>query len=174
LLGPYTGREPASLEIRTGAHGKPELAGSGASFNLSHSGDLALLAVALGDLQLGIDVEESRPTRPLDRMADRFFSAAEASAYAMLPASERVASFYRLWTRKEAYLKAWGTGLTFSSRRFSLSLEPGSGALLSHTEMRSDDDASAWWFEELEPGPGFAAAVCWRGARRAVRRFDYL
>jgi 4'-phosphopantetheinyl transferase len=173
VLGSYLDRPPAELELQLGEHGKPELPGSGVSFNLSHSGNLALLAVANGELRLGIDVEEMAAQRAHDRLARRFFSTHEADRYAGLPERERVDAFYRLWTRKEAYLKAWGTGLTFSSRRFTLETSPGSGKLLLATEMPLDRDPRAWWFESVDPGRGYAATVCWQGERAPVRGFDF-
>jgi 4'-phosphopantetheinyl transferase len=177
VLGRYLGREPASLDLCFGRNGKPELPGSGTSFNLSHSGELALLAVTRAELLLGVDVEQVVAQRAHDRLARRFFSAIEADAYASLPPAERAAAFYRLWTRKEAYLKAWGTGLTFSSRRFTVDLDAGSGNLLAGTEMPGDDrpggPRAAWWFESLDPGAGYVATACWQGARAVVRCFDF-
>ena len=69
--------------------------------------------------------------------------------------------------------KAWGTGLSFSSRRFELSLGQGPGRLLEATEMAGDDDPASWWFEDLDPHPHFAAAVCWQGEPRVLRCFDF-
>ena len=173
LLGRYLDRAPAELELELGEHGKPELPRSGVSFNLSHSGHVALLAVTSGDLRLGVDVEEMVAQRAHDRLARRFFSTHEADSYATLPEGERADAFYRLWTRKEAYLKAWGTGLSFSSRRFTLETAPGSGNLLLATEMPLDRDPRAWWFESVDPGRGYVAAVCWQGERDQVLGFDF-
>jgi 4'-phosphopantetheinyl transferase len=173
LLGRYLEGVPEAVELRLGRNGKPELPHTELSFNLSHSGDLALLAVASAGTVLGIDLEEVSTARPLDRMAQRFFSTVEAARYASLSPPERAGAFYRLWTRKEAYLKAWGTGLTFSSRRFTLELGPGPGRLLSSTEMPGDDDPRAWWFEDLDAAPGFVAALCWRGERARLGLFDF-
>jgi 4'-phosphopantetheinyl transferase len=173
LLGRYLERSPEAVELRLGQNGKPELPHDELSFNLSHSGDLALLAVAGAGTALGVDLEEVSTARPLDRMAQRFFSTREAAEYASLPPPERAGAFYRLWTRKEAYLKAWGTGLTFSSRRFTLELGPGPGRLLSSTEMPGDDDPRAWWFEDLDAAPGFVAALCRRGERASIGLFDF-
>jgi 4'-phosphopantetheinyl transferase len=173
VLGRYLGREPQDLELLTGPNGKPELPGCGISFNLSHSASLGLLAVARDDMLLGVDVERRDGERPLDRLAQRFFSPEEAEAYAALPSEERLDAFYRIWTRKEAYLKALGTGLTFSSRRFTLAIGPGSGRLLRATERPDEADPGAWWFED-EPGAGdgYTAAVCWRGEPRKLRKFE--
>jgi 4'-phosphopantetheinyl transferase len=173
LLGRYLDRDPACLELRFGDNGKPELPASGFSFNLSHSGELALLAVTRADVRLGIDVEQMVVERAHDRLARRFFSTEEADRYAALAAPERAAAFYRLWTRKEAYLKAWGTGLSFSSRRFTLELEPGSGPLLLRTEMPGDETPRGWWFEALEPGAGYVATACWQGERAPLRAFQF-
>ncbi len=169
VLARYAGVHPADLRFELGEHGKPSLLDIDLDFNLSHSDAVAVIAVARR-LTLGVDVERVCPDRPLDGMAERFFSAAEHSVFAALPLAQRVEAFYRAWTRKEAYVKALGTGLTFSSRRFTVALTAAGGRLLLTTEM-PEDRAERWWFEDLLL-PGYQVAICWPAARRRLRRFE--
>ncbi|HVS13835.1 MAG TPA: 4'-phosphopantetheinyl transferase superfamily protein [Thermoanaerobaculia bacterium] len=188
VLGPALGVEPGAVRFEVGPHGRPSLArdahgaavAAGVDFNLSHSGMMTLIGVAFAGtgaaVQLGVDVEEERANRPLDRLAERFFAPPEAAQYRVLPAPERVAAFYRGWTRKEAYLKAWGTGLTFSSRRFVVDLAATAagelgGDVLRSTEM-AGDDSSGWRFVDLRLAPGYPGALCVRGPLLEVRRFS--
>jgi Phosphopantetheinyl transferase len=97
------------VSFRRGPHGKPYLNGSPLQFNLSHSGGLALVAVSL--TEVGIDVEAARSTFDPVSLAARFLSAADAASLQALPEPERHDEFLRLWTRKEAALKAIGFGL---------------------------------------------------------------
>src|SRR5207244_2000937 len=103
-----------SLRFRAGTHGKPALEfpeeGAALHFNLSHSGDLAILAVAAAEI--GVDVERIAPRPSLERLAERFFSKREVQAFGGVPAAFRSAAFYGAWVRKEAFLKATGLGLS--------------------------------------------------------------
>ena len=107
------GMEPAAVAFTTvGERGKPAVAGTLRTFNLSHSAHHGLLAVHAGGLPLGVDVELARPFERAARIAARHFNAAEAAAVAAAPEGpEREAVFFRTWTRKEAYLKLSGLGL---------------------------------------------------------------
>ncbi len=180
VLSRYLDRDPAAIEFTYGEHGHPSVRGAGdLVFNLSHSADVAIVGVASG-LRLGVDVEERRADRRLAGLARRFFAASETRQWQALPENRKVDSFYRTWCRKEAYLKAWGTGLSFSSRLFEVSsvdLEAADqqvvGRFLRHTQMPGDHVAE-WSVLDFEPYPGFAAAACWRGGELAVRRFDAL
>ena len=101
----------APLDFAVAAHGKPFLpAAPDVQFNLSHSGEMALVAVAM-DTAVGADIERIRPLSDADALAERYFPASEASAWAALPAAERPQEFFRRWTRIEAALKARGIGL---------------------------------------------------------------
>ncbi len=106
ILGKYLDRSPREIEISIGLQGKPQVAGL--EFNLSHSGDL--VAYAVSDQPVGIDIERIRKI-DLTAIIQRFFAASEFAAWQKLPPAEQEAAFFRLWTIKEAYLKAIGTGL---------------------------------------------------------------
>lgn len=113
LIGRHLDRDPAALRFATSRHGKPILAGVGAApavaFNLTHSGGVGYLAIA--PFNVGIDVEQHRPFDDLQPLIDDYCSPGEIAALAALPAPARAAAFLGVWTRKEAALKAWGTGI---------------------------------------------------------------
>ena len=125
LLGSRLGVPASEVQLVDGSHGKPALApchapaSNGLAFNLTHSGELALIAIGQGDL--GVDLES--PLRLVDAMAvvRRFFSEAERNGFEALPAgAERERLFFRVWTRKEALVKAVGRGLSCSLSSFTV------------------------------------------------------
>jgi 4'-phosphopantetheinyl transferase len=112
LLGRYLDCKPESLTFSYGSHGKPALAGewqSRFSFNLSHSGGLAIFAIANG-LEVGVDIEEIHPVSDLDATASVFLAPDELSQFKALPLDGKLDRFFGLWTCKEAVLKALGSG----------------------------------------------------------------
>lgn len=114
LLGRYLACRPESLIFSHGPHGKPELAGglqAGLSFNVSHSGGLAVFAIANG-FEVGVDIEEVHPVSDLDATASIFLSPDELAEFEALPADAKLERFFTLWTCKEAVLKALGAGFT--------------------------------------------------------------
>jgi 4'-phosphopantetheinyl transferase len=180
LLAGYTAVPPASLLFRLGPHGKPALdgpaAGGGVDFNVSHSGDLALCAVAR-TRAVGVDVEAVRPDFATDQVARRFFAPAEVAALAALPPHQRVGAFFACWTRKEAYIKARGTGLALGLDRFEVSLAPDRPAALL-AALDEPDAVSRWRLVALEPGEGYAGTLategtaqltCWRWQPAVMR-----
>lgn len=168
ILARYLDTDPGELAFTYGEHGQPTLAERAEPrFNLSHSGSKGLAAVLQG-ARIGVDLEFTREGPAFMNLADRFFSEAESAALRALPSEARPTAFYRAWTRKEAYLKAWGTGLSFPSNRFTLDyLSDGGGRLLA-TEMPGDDP-SRWHFKDVELGPDFIGAICFDGPDRAIR-----
>ena len=111
LLAGYLRVEPASLRFAYGGQGKPYLRRQHCEFNVSHSGDDLLVAVC-PDREVGVDVERIRLDIEHRQIAMRYFSLWEQEDLAKLPDEERGHGFYRAWTRKEAFLKARGTGFT--------------------------------------------------------------
>lgn len=158
--------DPAELEFAYGEHGKPQLAaavgGSGWQFNLSHSGDVALLAAVPG-LAVGVDIERLRPMRDRDALVRRHFSPAENTAYFALPEAQRQAGFFAAWTAKEALVKALGQGLRFPLRSFDVAVaHQGEGGLLA---LQGKPAAQAGWsLTGFVPLPDHAAAVAVHGA----------
>lgn len=128
LLASYLNADPAALEFTYNAQGKPSVdfgrQGGTYAFNLSHSGDQALLAIA-GFFTVGVDIEACSASRDLLLIARRFFSAAEQAELLALPPEQHQAAFYRCWSGKEALLKAWGTGLSTPLDQFSVRVAPG-------------------------------------------------
>src|SRR5690606_5562839 len=128
------GCPPEAVTFRYNAQGKHALDSHVPllpfSFNLSHSGDVALCAIAVFET-VGVDVEAIRESRELIPIARRFFSEAEQEALHALPAEQQCAAFYQCWSSKEALLKAWGTGLTTPLDRFNVRVAPGEAAVLS-------------------------------------------
>lgn len=172
ILARYVGAEPTALRFEYGEHGKPALVGDDElRFNLSHSERFGLLAVSRAGL-LGVDVEHARPGRAFEDIAERFFSAPERAELVALPTDRRARAFYRAWTRKEAYLKAHGTGLSFASNRFTITYVSGHGEVVA-TEMPGDDPGR-WRFHDLDVDPAFAAAACYEGEKMRVRLWDAL
>lgn len=166
FLAGYLQQSPASLEFSYGQHGKPALAGANASsglgFNLSHSFGIAVFAFAR-DRNLGIDVERVQPESAGDDIARRFFSPREVSDMRSLPSESRAEAFFRCWTRKEAYIKALGTGLHTPLDSFSVSLLPSQPA-----QFLGGAD-SCWHMAAFDPGEGYAAAVVYDGVNCSVK-----
>lgn len=157
LLGRHTGQDPAALQFIQGRYDKPRLAAPDApAFNMSHSGRWALIGIG-GRLPIGVDIEAPRPMDDLMPLAERNFSASEYSALSALPSSERLQAFLRCWTRKEACLKAVGSGLSIEPGVFEAGLDPG----LRQTEMPVCDQRCALTVMSLELGVGAPAALAW-------------
>jgi 4'-phosphopantetheinyl transferase len=161
LLGFYLNKAPECLSFRYSTHGKPALAwescGDTVCFNLSHSHGVALYAVTRGR-EVGIDLECIRYNLETEQIAERFFSRREISTLRALPAALRRYAFFLCWTRKEAYIKARGEGLSLPLDQFDVSLIPGEpAALLSiHPDPH---EALHWSLRELIPAPGYVAAL---------------
>lgn len=157
--------EPSELNFSYSTNQKPSLgvahAGSGITFNVSHSGGIALYAFARRR-EIGVDVEQIRRDFDVESIAQRFFSACEQKHLAALPESEKVEAFFRCWTRKEAYIKATGEGLSLPLSQFDVSLEAlETNALLA---TRPDSaEAERWSIREVSGGAGYSAALCVRG-----------
>jgi 4'-phosphopantetheinyl transferase len=125
ILAAYVGASPAGLRFRYGPHGKPALAPplEWLHFNLAHSQDLAVVAVARRPV--GVDVERVRPLAdgPL-ALAARTFAPGEVAALRAAPQSQQLDEFFRYWTCKEAYVKARGAGLSLPFDQFTVELPP--------------------------------------------------
>ena len=168
VIGRYLEMQPEALRFSYGAYGKPGLASEHVlRFNLSHSHEVALLAVAL-DAELGVDVEHIRADFASEEIARRFFSRAEVEVFNALRKEERVAAFFRCWTRKEAYIKAIGKGLSQALDAFDVTLAPDVQPALLRAE---DDDVSRWWLSNVDVGEGYAGALAVERPVAEVRFF---
>jgi 4'-phosphopantetheinyl transferase len=177
LLGSACRMPAAAIRFVYGSHGKPALAPDLAAptlhFSVSHSGELALIALT-HDGPLGVDLEAIRPLPDLQDIAARFFADAEARVITALAPQERALAFFLCWTRKEAFVKALGDGLTLPLDRFRVACRPGERARI----LDIDGSASAgaeWSVYDVRPAPGFVGATVMRGAPRPLRllRFDF-
>jgi 4'-phosphopantetheinyl transferase len=158
LLAHFRTCSPADLRLTTNPFGKPQVEG-GPLFNVSHSGAYSVIAIAC-DRNVGVDVEWMRP-RPLDDRIDAYFSGAEASIINRLQGTERLRAFYSCWTRKEAYLKARGEGLSFGLDRFAVSIAPSEAALLWVRDEK--EETKKWRLRDLSIGLEYAGALAAEG-----------
>ena len=165
ILGGYLNRAPEELSFCYSAYGKPSLAGEfegdAIRFSVSHSGGVALYAVTRGR-EAGIDIERIRSDLAVAEIAERFFSPREVAMLRTLPAEAQTQAFFCCWTRKEAYIKARGEGLSLPLDQFDVSLAPGEPAAVLGTQ-RDPSEASRWSLQELTPAPGFVAALAVAG-----------
>ena len=177
VLAKYLPEDPRALSIAVEASGKPFLdcstgAGGGADppmhhrakgvqFNISHAGDLALIAVSRG-MRVGIDVERIREVRGTEAILNGFFSEREQEYLRSREPEERTRTFFLLWTRREAAAKAVGRGLFDSFARFTLSPfdRDRSGFRVELPPGIPTGGTETWWMRDLIPAPGFAGALC--------------
>jgi len=173
VLGRAIGAAPSTLVFDYGDRGKPRLRGSETgrcpSFNTSHSGELAVVAMA--NCELGVDAEWLRPVPNAERLARRFFSEGEQRWILSHPPAERDAAFLRIWTCKEAYLKAAGLGIAMPLR--DIDVDPTGPKLIG---IRQDATAVTCWSLVHAPLP--IPAVCTVAIRGSewgvnVQRFDW-
>lgn len=173
LLGAYTGCDPAALSFTDGKYGKPSLCGRhGLQFNMSHSGALAVLAVTAAP-DVGVDIERLRPVDDLFTLAERFLSVREVAALQALPTAEVRRGFFNAWTRKEAFVKGLGRGLSLPLRTFDVTLTPGEPARLLATRQEAST-GRPWTLRELNPAPDVVGALAVPIADPLVRCFSYL
>jgi 4'-phosphopantetheinyl transferase len=164
ILAAYLGADPKELTFSYTAKGKPALAGphlNRLSFNVSHSGGIALISVTQ-NRQLGVDVELIRRDFDTAAIAARFFSAVEQEQLAALPLEKRHETFFRCWTRKEAYIKATGDGLSLPLHQFDVSVAPCSQDALLATRPDAAE-SKRWSLRDVEVKPGYAGAICVSG-----------
>jgi 4'-phosphopantetheinyl transferase len=166
ILGSYFKRPPGELTFAQGPHGKPYVNAARARgrvrFNVSHSDELALVAVSQRR-ELGVDLERVRPVHDIDGIVARYFAPAERLAFDRLPPPDRLSTFYRYWTLKEAYLKACGVGLSRALAEIDITRAESRPLCLP-------DAAGApryWRARPLDPADGYCGALVVEG-RTAV------
>lgn len=164
VLSQYLDRPPSQLRFVYSSFGKPEVEGEEGRgrlrFNLSHAEGVALIALTCGR-EVGVDVEVVREEFPGMEIAEGYFSAREVETLRSLPEEARTAAFFLYWTRKEAYIKALGEGLSHPLRQFSVSLGDGESSVLAEPEGVAPE-ASVWTVKGLSVGGSHAAAVAFR------------
>jgi 4'-phosphopantetheinyl transferase len=153
VIGRYAGIAPASLSLELDEYGKPSMQG-GPHFNLSHSGSDAMLAVS-ACFPVGIDIETIRPLK--EDIAAHYFSERERRALAALPADRQLQAFYKVWTRKEAFVKAIGLGLSFPLDAFDVTVD-GAVPAIERLEQ-GGGQAGDWRLFDLEVLPPLAGSL---------------
>ncbi len=165
ILGRYLAREPGRLRFSYNAYGKPalipEYGDRQLHVSVSHSHAVALYAITYYGA-VGIDLEHIQPDFPYRRIAERFFSPHEVAALFALPAAQQQRAFFVCWTRKEAYVKARGDGLSLPLDRFDVSLSPDEPPALLRVHG-DDDEAYRWSLHQLPPAHGYVAALAIKG-----------
>ncbi|MCI0492201.1 MAG: 4'-phosphopantetheinyl transferase superfamily protein, partial [Planctomycetes bacterium] len=175
ILGHYLGLLPQDVELDDDPYGKPRLApsqhgihlASEVRFNVAHSGELALVAVALG-CEVGVDVERLRQVKHVEQLARRFLHPAEADSVMEADVPARANAFLRCWTRKEAVLKAIGAGIHFPLDRFHVLVNEQAAAWVELPAWKKFA-LTRCWLVPMEPSADYTAAVSCVGSERRVR-----
>jgi 4'-phosphopantetheinyl transferase len=170
ILGSYLQSGPSELHFLYSEHGKPRIKNPGwdIRFNVSHSGEQAVVAVTSGR-ETGVDVEQIRDNVEIDSLAERFFSTTEKDFLRGLPHEKKLSTFFRFWTCKEAFLKAQAVGLTRSLASFTVDLTAIRPSLLAAAETRGEE--SQWSLVELGCQTGYASALAVEGSIGTVQIF---
>ena len=169
VLARYLDVSAGELRFSYSDYGKPSLTGdSSLQFNLSHSHEVALVAVTW-DSAVGVDVEHIRADFASEEIATRFFSRLEVETFSSLSKEEQVTAFFRCWARKEAYIKAIGKGLSQPLDGFDVTLAPSERAMLLRA---GEEDTLTWSMSDIDVGSDYASALavegvpsqicCWR------------
>ena len=161
VMTKMTGLDVTGIDFDYGEHGKPSFpvcAESGsAAFNVSHSHGLALVALTLGG-RLGVDLERIRPKAEWRSLAEHYFSAAEIQALNGYPGESGLKAFFTCWTRKEAFVKALGAGVSYGLKEFDVSIDPDE-ADAALTIRSEDEDAARWLIKKLPVPASHVAAL---------------
>ncbi len=165
ILARYLGVAAQTIQFHYNTYGKPGLEAAvypvTPQFNLSHAGNLAIYAVTT-ERAVGIDIEQMRPITDFSQLVERFFSVQEYTQFRLLPEQRRLAAFFAGWTRKEAYIKARGSGLTLPLNQFDVTLNPDEPARL--LRIQGDPHTAARWIlRDLAVEPGYVAALAVEG-----------
>lgn len=163
--------DPLLIRISYGPHGKPCVASLGRSpilkFNVSHTASMALIAAAW-NREVGVDIEAVREWEAAGRISKRFFSPAENEALVAVPEDRRMRAFFACWTRKEAFVKALGGGLTIPLSGYTVNVDPDEPARL--IEMQLDlKAAERWRLADLPVPPPYIACLAAEGHDWKIR-----
>lgn len=167
LLGKYCNCAPKTIAYKYNAHRKPILADEQKiQFNLSHSRDLAIIAISKNH-PIGIDIEYMQKKDILCDLAQRFFSPQEYAEYLSLPDAQKTAGFYNCWTRKEAFVKALGIGITCPLKSFTVNMDPTKSAKVLLTD-NNQGKTDQWKLFGFNPTTDYCAAVAWHGIEKEL------
>jgi 4'-phosphopantetheinyl transferase len=170
IIARYLDREPATIAFQYSPTGKPSLRDTTESgdfhFNVSHADGVALYAISRGRA-VGVDIERVRADMANERIAARFFSPREVAALRNLRPDLQSEAFFTCWTRKEAYVKARGVGITAGLDQFDVSLAPDEPAAILANRDASEAHRP-WSLYHLTPCPGYVGAVAAEGERHLL------
>jgi 4'-phosphopantetheinyl transferase len=176
VLSKYLSIAPQDVAFFYATHGKPELTSglseSGIRFNLSHSGELALIAV-VQDLQVGVDIELINREVAFDKIASRFFPPEETCILRCLSPEKRARVFFSSWTRKEAYIKALGNGFSLLTDNSDAAWGRGISAALLRAECFADE-LSRWSVYDISPSDKYAAALVVEGKKHRLEQRSWV
>lgn len=167
ILSSYLSQDPRNLRFTYNPYGKPALDSGLLQFNVSHSHGLALYAVARYH-PVGIDLEHMRTDFGWRQIVEQYFSERELKALIQLPESQQCRAFFDGWTRKEAFIKAKGQGLSIPLNQFDVSLSPAEPVALLHTQW-DPSEATQWTLHALNPGENYAGAIAIQGRDPQLR-----
>jgi 4'-phosphopantetheinyl transferase len=175
LLGRYLGIKPDQVHFNYGSNAKPILAGTydgiEINFNLSHSEEMAVYAFN-SDHEIGIDIEKIRDIPDMEQIFERFFSPRENEVFHILSEGKRKEAFFNCWTRKEAFIKATGDGLSRPLNGFDVSMVPGEPARLLAIEGYSEE-VSQWFLQDMKGIPEYAAALAIKSTCHNIRSWQW-
>ena len=175
ILGGYLGRSPHKLCFCYNRYGKPALVSMTGEptfyFNVSHSDGSALYAITR-TREVGVDIEYVRPVKDAEDIVKRFFSSREKAEFSTLPESIKQQAFFTCWTRKEAYIKARGEGLSYPLDKFSVSMIPDEEARLVETKGHENKE-TIWFLKAIRPSAGYVAAVAVEGCDLFIRHWQW-
>ena len=171
MLGRYLDKLPMEIDIVFGEYDKPFLSSGEVQFNLAHSGNLALYAFCL-DQEVGIDIEAEQELIDTLAIAKHFFSPSEYNTLLSTPKEQQTSAFYRCWTRKEAFIKAVGEGLSYPLDAFDVTLASDEPARLLSI-YGNEDEARRWSLFSLPTPNGYHAALVVAGIGKQVQLWKY-
>lgn len=172
LIGKYLEINPAEISFQYSEFGKPGIADNHSlQFNISHSQNIALFAF-IKKHHVGVDVEFVNPAIDVKDIAEKFFSTNEIMKLLALPEKQQTLGFFNCWTRKEAFIKAVGEGLSFPLNKFEVSLEPDKPAKLLAAEWEPKD-VSKWSIYSISPGLNFVGSLAIEGLVEKVKFWNW-
>jgi 4'-phosphopantetheinyl transferase len=175
LLGRYLKKDPSCIQLSYNTYGKPSLKcpieANSLNFNVSHSDEKILYAFSKG-LPLGIDLEYIRLDLSFESIAKRFFSPLEATMFYSLPEAFKAEAFFNCWTRKEAFVKAKGGGLSLELDQFDVSLRPGEPARVLRTRYDERDNQD-WSLHDIDVGSEFKAALAVKSIKPQISCYSW-
>lgn len=175
IIADYLQTRPKEIRFRYNAHGKPSIADvsshSEINFNLSHSHGLAVYAFTRRR-EIGIDIERLRSNLSFQKIAKRFFTTEEFENLNSLPHDEYIDGFFGLWTQKEAYIKAMGTGLSIPLNRFSVTVKKDQTVRVNEIRIKSNEEGS-WSILSLKPKRGYVGALAVEGKSLTIKHWTW-